>query len=70
MEKLRKRNELPQAYTSDLDTIYPNESRWDYDFNKVRGLIPGMQRSHGTLGDSSGQLLACLELRDEATKLL
>src|SRR5450759_1684734 len=70
MEKLRKRNELPQAYTWDLDTIYPNESRWDDDFNKVRGLVPGMQRSQGTLGDSAGQLLAGLELRDEATKLL
>ena len=70
MEKLRKRNELPQAYTWDLDTIYPNESLWEDDFNKVRGLVPGMQRSQGTLGDSAGQLLAGLELRDEATKLL
>jgi oligoendopeptidase F len=70
MQKVPKRNELPEAYTWDLESIYPSEAQWEADFNKVKGLTPRLQALQGTLGNSAEQLLACLELRDEAGRLL
>ncbi|HEX2988575.1 MAG TPA: oligoendopeptidase F [Chloroflexota bacterium] len=70
MEKLPKRNELPEAYTWNLETIYPDESQWEADFNRVKDLIPRIQALQGTLGNSAAQLLGCLELRDETSKPL
>ncbi len=70
MNKLPKRHELPQQFTWNLETVYPDEARWETDFQAVKERIPRLQTFQGTLGDSVGQLLACLALRDESGKLM
>jgi oligoendopeptidase F len=70
MQKLPKRHELPQQYTWNLETVYPDEADWEADFQTVKERIPRLQAYQGTLGDSAQQLLDCLELRDETNKLM
>ncbi|MHB0870127.1 MAG: oligoendopeptidase F [Chloroflexota bacterium] len=70
MEKLPKRQELPQQCTWDLETVYRDESLWDTDFQAVKERIPRLEAYRGTLGDSASRLLSCLQLRDETSKLM
>ena len=68
MQKVPKRHELPEEYTWNLKTIYPNEGLWEADFQAIKGSIPKLEGFRGKLGDSADQLLKCLELRDETHK--
>jgi oligoendopeptidase F len=69
-KKLPKRHELPQESTWNLETIYPSEEAWEADFKAVKAQIPRLESFAGTIKDSPVQLLACLELRDETTRLM
>lgn len=68
MQKVSKRHELPEEYTWNLRTIYPDEALWEADFRAVKEIIPKLEGFRGTLGNSPDRLLGCLELRDETHK--
>lgn len=70
MIKPPKRHELPEQFTWNLETVYPDDALWETDFQAVKQSIPRLESFRGTLGDSPDQLLACLELRDETHKLM
>ena len=63
--QLLRRDEVPEQYTWDLVTVYPDEQSWEADFQVVKDAIPGLESFQGTLGDSPNRLLSCLRLRDE-----
>lgn len=69
-KRLPKRQEQPREFTWNLEAVYPNEERWEADFQAIKAQIPRIASLAGSIGDSPAQLLACLELRDEATKLM
>jgi oligoendopeptidase F len=64
-KQVLKRSEVPEQYTWDLATIYPDEDLWEADFQAVKDAIPGLESFQGTLAGSPQRLLACLRLRDE-----
>lgn len=67
---LPKRHEALKESTWDLEAIYPDERRWEADFQSVKVEIPRLAAFAGTLGNSAAQLLAGLRLRDDTSKLL
>ena len=69
-KKLPKRQELPQGFTWNLETIYPAEASWEVDFQSVKDQVPRLKSFTGTIADSPAQLLGCLELRDDVTKTM
>ncbi|MCL4532410.1 MAG: oligoendopeptidase F [Actinobacteria bacterium] len=64
-ERIPKRQEVPEPYTWDLQTVYAEESLWEADFQAIKGSVPRIEAFRGTLGDSPRQLLDGLKLRDE-----
>lgn len=69
IQKLPKRHEVLPQYTWDLESVYPDETLWEGDFQAVKDSIPRLESLRGTLGQSPDRLLACLRLRDETHKL-
>ncbi len=60
-----QRNEISDQYKWNLADIYPSESDWDADYNKVRGLVDKAGEFKGRLGSSSESLYECLEIKSE-----
>src|SRR5512133_3578014 len=70
MKALPKRHELAQEFTWNLEAIYPSEDRWEADFQAVKQESPRLASFAGSLGGSATQLLACLQVRDDVSRLL
>lgn len=70
MKRLPRRQEVPVAYTWNLETIYPSDAAWAQDFARLEALLPQLAACQGTLGQGPDRLLACLRLRDEAGVLM
>jgi oligoendopeptidase F len=58
----RERGEYPQHYTWNLSPVYADDAAWQREKEWLKGELPSLDRFRGTLGKSSGTLLACLEL--------
>ncbi|HEX9016524.1 MAG TPA: oligoendopeptidase F [Chloroflexota bacterium] len=69
-KKLPKRHELPRENTWNLELIYPDEQRWEADYQSVKQAIPKLEAFAGKLAESPGQLLSCLRLRDDSSLLM
>ena len=67
---LPTRQEQPQEYTWNLESVYTSDEQWEADFAKLEGLIPQLEKLSGTLGADGESLLDGLQQRDEASKLL
>ncbi len=65
---LRKRSEIPPQYTWDLSPLYPDDARWEADFQAVKDALPKLQGMEGHLGDSPDSLLSFFRLSDETSE--
>ncbi|MGI6093207.1 MAG: oligoendopeptidase F [Veillonellaceae bacterium] len=63
--RVPERSELPSEYKWRLTDIYTSETAWQEDFDKLNQTLPKMKSYKNKLSESSGNLLACLKLRDE-----
>jgi oligoendopeptidase F len=65
-----KRQELPQEYTWNLESIYADEAQWEQDFAQLEASIPQLEALSGTLATSGDALLSALQQRDQALNLV
>ncbi|MBK9944766.1 MAG: oligoendopeptidase F [Kouleothrix sp.] len=68
--KIPRRDQVPAEYTWDLGVVYADVAAWDQDVAQIEAMLPELAALQGALGQSAGQLLRALTLRDEITKLL
>ncbi len=61
LAQTRERSEVPPEYTWRLEDIYPNDQAWEAAKQKLAAQFDQVLAYKGTLGNSAGQLLACLE---------
>jgi oligoendopeptidase F len=66
----RKRAEIPQEHTWNLGSIYPTNTAWEQDFQRVTAMLPQIRAFAGKLGDSAKTLLDALTVRDTAGETL
>ena len=62
-----QRTEISDKYKWNLADIYPSESDWEADFNKVEGLVGKAGGFKSRLESSSETLYECLEIKSEIT---
>lgn len=67
---LPKRNEIAEEFTWNLETMYPDNTRWEKDFEWIGERLPGIEAYKGRLGESAKLLYGALKMGDEiGTKL-
>lgn len=66
---LPKREEIPEKYKWRLEEIYPDDSLWEKDFQRITGLIPEIIGFQGRLAESGKTLLECLKLQEQIGRL-
>lgn len=64
-KKIPLRSEVPVSDTWDLTRLYPDAGAWESALKKYQEGYPLYARFKGTLAQSAGQLLACLEFDRE-----
>lgn len=62
---LPKRDEIDKRFKWKLENIYPDNNEWEKDYNKIKELLPEVQKFKGTFEESVENLLGCLKLRDQ-----
>lgn len=62
---LPKRNEIDQEFTWNLESMYPDNSLWEKDFEAVGERLPGIEAYKGRVGESAKMLLGALKFQDE-----
>lgn len=67
---LPKRQDVPQEYTWNLESIYPADSAWEADFARVEAMLPELQALSGTLGDGPEALLHVIRRMHDAEAIL
>ncbi|WP_408631238.1 oligoendopeptidase F [Methylomusa anaerophila] len=67
--ELPDRAAIADAYKWRLNDIYPNDTAWQADANKLKTLFSQVAGYQGKLGNSAHDLLACLKLQDEISIL-
>ena len=70
VNKLPKRNEVPQESKWRLEDIYPDQKTWERDYQWVKTRMPEAESVKGSLGQSSEQLLKGLEYYAELSQTL
>lgn len=60
-KQLPKRNEVEEAKTWDLTTIYESDEAWEQDFEAIDDLKDKFVNFQGTLGDGADNFLAAFE---------
>ncbi|WAH39283.1 oligoendopeptidase F [Alicyclobacillus dauci] len=68
-KRLRTRDEIDDKYKWDLEAIYPSESDWQKDADKLEELLQQFAGLQGKIGESSESLLNALKLHDEVGKV-
>jgi oligoendopeptidase F len=66
----RKRAEIPQEHTWNLESIYPTNDAWEQDFQRVVAMLPRIREFAGRLATSAKTLLDALSARDAAGETL
>lgn len=59
------RKDIPAQYKWKLENIYATDEAWEKDFQKVKAMLPQLEKYKGKLGESAAILLECLNLREE-----
>ena len=67
---LPKRQDLPQEYTWNLESIYPNNEQWEADFAQAESRLPEMQALAGTLTHGPEALLHAIQRIHETEMLI
>ena len=70
LAQTRDRADIPEKYTWNLEDIYPSEEAWAKAKDELAGQFDKILAFKGTLADSPGQLLACLEFNTAIDKEL
>ncbi|SFL99322.1 oligoendopeptidase F [Pelosinus propionicus] len=63
------REEIAAEYKWHLEDLYGSDEEWQTDYNKVKKMLPKVGEYKGKLDSSGKNLLACLMLRDDITKI-
>lgn len=69
-KELPKRLEIPEEYKWKLSDIYSSNDLWEKDFIKVREMSKDLLKFKGTLSSSPDNLLNCLNLSFETSRLM
>ena len=64
----QERSKVPEQYTWRLTELYPTDEAWEQAKQKITSRLAELDRYHGSLGQSSSQLLSCLTLASELSK--
>ena len=68
--KNQSRQEIDNRYKWNIEAMYPEETRWDQDFEEVTRLIAHFPSLSGTLSASGADLLTAFQKRDEIWLIL
>lgn len=68
--KNQSRQEIDNRYKWNIEAMYPEETRWDQDFEEVTRLIAHFLSLSGTLSASGADLLTAFQKRDEIWLIL
>ncbi|MCL6477665.1 MAG: oligoendopeptidase F [Peptococcaceae bacterium] len=63
------RHEIPARYRWRLEDIYPDEKKWEQDFQQVLAMLGEVGIYQGRLGESAVTLLEALRLQDRIREL-
>lgn len=66
--RTRKRSEIPETDTWDLTHLFPSDAAWKEEKGRLAKRIPGITGFKGTLADSPGHLVTCLDTVTALTK--
>src|ERR671933_1330005 len=67
---LPKRQDLPQEYTWNLESIYPNNEQWEADFAHAESRLPELQALAGTLAHGPEAFLYAIQRIQETEMLI
>jgi oligoendopeptidase F len=70
LQTFKKRSDIPQEYTWDLESIYTHDEDWERDFQTIQQKLPELAALKGTLAESGEALLRVIQKRDEIYKTL
>ena len=63
-KKLLTRNEVPEALTWDLSTIFPSDEAWEAEFKEIEALEEQANRFRGNVTSSAHKLYEALQFSD------
>lgn len=69
-KQLPKREEVPEALTWDLTTIFPTDEAWETEYENLRKELPKIETFQNTLHESAERLLDLLQLQDQLSERL
>jgi oligoendopeptidase F len=64
-----KRDEIPREYKWELEAIYASNELWEKDYIRVKEMAEALSAYRETMGESAEQLLECLNLNTEMSRL-
>ncbi len=70
MQKIPRRDEIPEQYRWDLTTIYPDDAAWEQEVAEIERMLGEVAALQGRVVQSADDLLAALRLRDQASMRL
>jgi oligoendopeptidase F len=69
-KETRRREEIPEKYTWDLESMYADDADWEGDLERAEMAAEGCGAFSGRLGEGAKSLLAALKARDELWQLV
>lgn len=69
-QKLPERQDISEQYKWKLEDLYASDDEWEKEFKQIQQLIPQIEAYQGKLAQSDDQLLTCLKLQDDISKLM
>lgn len=64
-QRLKSREELPEATKWRLEDIFANNDQWEREFAQIEKLLDEGRKFEGHLGDTSEVLISCFEWMDD-----
>ncbi len=64
------RDQVPDSEKWDLTSIYPSDTEWESDLNRIGGLVDVAAAYRGSLGESAETLFGALDASTAAEKIL
>lgn len=69
-KKIKTREEIAEKYKWDIQAMYPDEGRWEADYEIAGVQAEEFKKFSGRLGESGQTLLSALESKDELWRLV
>src|SRR5207248_2941094 len=60
-KSLPARKDVPIEHTWDADGVFPNREAWELEYARLAGIMDGLSKWSGRLGESSGKLADWLD---------